>query len=309
MESGEKKAKLIMTTEGQPETVIELGNLLTIGRSSACQVVLDDHEASRNHAEIRLVGGRYRLSDLGSVNGTWVNGRRLTAPKDLDNGDQIRIGRVTLRFDAAPSAAQFDQTAAPSTKFIRRTERVVVLVADIRNYTGMSEVLPASDLLQLVSDWFREATDIIQSHTGMIDKFIGDAIMACWVAASKSGTSNEVNQALQAAIKLIGLAGNFSTRLSAQFPGHTFRIGIGLNIGDAMLANVGTGENQSFTVVGDSVNIAFRLEALTKEKQAPVIVSKDITESAASEYQFHDLGEVTVKGRKEPVSIWALNLE
>jgi adenylate cyclase len=82
-----------------------------------------------------------------------------------------------------------------------------------------------------------------------------------------------------------------------------------LTIGDAMQGNVGTGENQSFTVVGDSVNVAFRLEALTKEKKTPVIVSKSIMESATSEYRFQDLGETSVKGRKEPVSAWSLNLE
>lgn len=92
MESGEKRAKVTVTTEGQPETVIQLDNHLTIGRSSACQIVLGDHDASRNHAEIRLVAGRYRLSDLGSVNGTWLNGRRLTVPKDLE---ALNLGSIS----------------------------------------------------------------------------------------------------------------------------------------------------------------------------------------------------------------------
>jgi adenylate cyclase len=307
MESGEKYAKLILTVEGKPDQITRLENLLTIGRSRTCDIVLDDDEASRNHAEIRFVGGRYRLSDLGSVNGTWLNGRRVAIPRDLESGDEIRIGRAKLVFQGAPGA--FNAKApATLTKLAIRTERVVVLVADIRNYTGMSEALPVSDFSQLVASWFREGSEIIESHGGIIDKFIGDAIMAFWISTSKSDTSNEVNQSLKTAKELVGRASVFSTRLSTHFPGYMFDIGIGLNLGSAILANVGTGQNQSFTAMGDSVNVAFRLEALTKEKGSPVVVSRSIVDWAASKYEFLDLGEATVKGRKEPIAISALKL-
>ena len=161
MQSSEKRVKLIVTTEGQAERVIELDDLLTIGRSSSSHLVIDDHEASRNHAEIRLVGDHYRLSDLGSGNGTWLNGRRLTVPKDLEDGDQIRIGRVHLGFAATQAARRFDGSMSPSTQFMMRTEHVVVLVADIRNYTGMSEVLPNSEFTQLID---RKSTRLNSSH-------------------------------------------------------------------------------------------------------------------------------------------------
>jgi adenylate cyclase len=306
MNSDELFAQLTVNVEGQPERVIRLETLLTIGRASSCDLVVDGSEASRNHAEIRLLAGRYRISDLGSINGTWLNGRRLTIPRDLENGDQIQIGPVQMRFQAAPMKVQPDGTVVPSTRLITRAERVIVLVADIRNYTGMSEVLPSNECSQLVSRWFREASEIIVNHRGMIDKFIGDAIMAWWKVDSKTDPSREVGQALQTSAELLALASTFSTQLSVQFPEHTFKIGIGLNLGDALVGNVGTGENQSFTLVGDSVNVAFRLESLTKEKGVPVIVGQGIREHAAVEYQFQDLGEVQVKGRKEPVSIWAI---
>jgi adenylate cyclase len=306
MKSDELFAKLTVTVEGQPDRVIRLETLLTIGRSSSCDLVVDGPEASRNHAEVRLLAGRYRISDLGSSNGTWLNGRRLTVPRDLENGDEIQVGPVHMRFHAAPMAVQPDGTVVPSTRLITRTEHVIVLVADIRNYTGMSEVLPSNECSQLVSRWFREASEIIVNHGGMIDKFIGDAIMAWWKVDSKTDPSKEVNQALQTSTKLLACAAGFSTELSRQFPEHTFRIGIGLNLGDALVGNVGTGENQSFTLVGDSVNVAFRLESLTKERSVPVIVGQGIREHAGAEYNFQDLGEVQVKGRKEPVSIWTI---
>jgi len=309
MEPESNTAKLIVTAEGKPELLIEVTDRLTIGRSPNNELVLDDQKASRSHAEIRhLGGGRYRLSDVGSANGTWLNGRRVTVPKDLEDGDQILIGAVQLRFVAPKLAQSRDATASTGTALFMRSELVVVLVADIRNYTGMSEALPNREFSRLISEWFRESSDLIEKHGGVIDKFIGDAVMAYWVAASRSEPAKEVNAALDAAAALIARAAAFSDRISSQFPGNTFRIGVGLNMGDAMLGNVGTGENQSFTIVGDSVNVAFRLESLTKEKGAPVVASRNVTDYASKTYHFRDMGQIEVKGRKEPVSVWALEL-
>ncbi len=309
MEPESNTAKLIVTAEGKPELLIEVTDRLTIGRSPNNELVLDDQKASRSHAEIRhLGGGRYRLSDVGSANGTWLNGRRVTVPKDLEDGDQILIGAVQLRFVAPKLAQSRDATASTGTALFMRSELVVVLVADIRNYTGMSEALPNREFSRLISEWFRESSDLIEKHGGVIDKFIGDAVMAYWVAASRSEPAKEVNAALDAAAALIARAAAFSDRISSQFPGNTFRIGVGLNMGDAMLGNVGTGENQSFTIVGDSVNVAFRLESLTKEKGAPVVASRSVTDYASKTYHFRDMGQIEVKGRKEPVSVWALEL-
>jgi adenylate cyclase len=307
MQPGVQSAKLVVTEEGKAESVVEIGERLTIGRSASNLLTLDDHKASRSHAEIRHVGGgRYRLSDVGSANGTWLNGRRLTIPKDLQDGDQIQIGGVQIRFVAQVAPRVSSVTASTGTALDLRNELVIVLVVDIRNYTTMSETLPNREFSQFIAEWFREGTEIIETNGGTIDKFIGDAVMAYWVAARKSDPEKEVNAVLKTAHEFIERAELFSNRLSGLFPGHDFRVGMGINMGDALLCNVGTGEYQSFTVVGDSVNVAFRLESLTKEKGTPVVVSKSVTEYASGEYRFSDLGKVEVKGRHELVSIWAM---
>ncbi len=307
-------AKLLVSEEGKPEVTIEIGDCLTIGRSPRNNLVLDDNIASRRHAEIRCHSqGRYTLIDAGSANGTWVNGRRLTSPRNLRVGDVIMIGNVKLRFFASvieqsPQEFEGSDTGA-GTNLSFRNETVVVLVTDIRNYTSMSEVLPTREFSLLIADWFKESSEIIEGCGGTVDKFIGDAVMAYWlVREERANTAREVNDALLAARNLIRRAGVFAQRLSTQFPGHTFRIGIGINMGEAVVGNVGGGEHQSFTVVGDNVNIAFRLESLTKEKGCCVVVSQKVTEYASSEFEFSDLGHAEVKGRTEPVSIWALNV-
>ncbi len=310
MEQESKDARLVVTSAGAELRIVEIGERLTIGRSASNVLILADQKASRIHAEIRdLGGGRYRLSDVGSANGTWHNGQRMTAPKDLRDGDQIEIGAVRMRFVAPAEPVENPPSSVTSgTALDLRSELVIVLVSDIRNYTTMSEALPAREFSQLMTQWFRETTEIIDANGGTVDKFIGDAVMAYWVVTNKSDPAKEVNSALATARSLVRCAGRFSDRLTGQFAGYRFGVGVGINLGQAMLCNAGTAKHQSFTAVGDTVNVAFRLEPLTKARGYSVIVSGDFAAWASSEYQFHALGQTEVKGRKQPVPILGLEL-
>lgn len=312
MQPQEPIARIVVAEEGREERSIEIGQALTIGRSPGNGLVLDDQQASRRHAEIRrLDAGRYVLQDAGSANGTWVNGRRLAAPGELRNGDVISIGNTRLRFfgpvPESPPEAPPETAMSAGTDLSFRNETAVILVADIRNYTRMSEVLPARDFSLVITDWFKGSSDAIEARGGTVDKFIGDAVMAYWLVRERDRPGPEVDEALRAARDLIASAAAFEQRLSARFSGQAFRIGIGVNLGEAVVGNVGGGAHQSFTIVGDSVNVAFRLESLTKEKGCPVVVSHRVTAHASPEFRFSDLGRAEVKGRSEPVSIWALD--
>ena len=238
----------------------------------------------------------------------------MTSPKQLKDGDEISIGAVKLRFVApqgleqSKELSQSSVAGASRTRLSMRNETILVLVSDIRNYTGMSEALPAQELSSLVSDWFRDASKIIEDNGGTIDKFIGDAVMAYWILANPQSRT-EANSALRASKEMIKLSEHYSEKVEEKFPGHTFRVGIGLNVGDGILGNVGAGVTPSITVVGDSVNIAFRIEALTKEKGHSIIASRAVADCAESEFQFKELGKIRIKGRKDPVSVWALLLD
>jgi adenylate cyclase len=311
MQSPVDTARLIITTEGRDLQVVELGERLTIGRSTSSGLVLDEKTASRNHAEIRRVGRRrYQLADVGSANGTWLNGSRITVPKDLNDGDQIQVGAVRMKF-VAPSDPQVShsKTAASGTVLDIRNEVVVVLISDVRNYTTMSEAFPTREFSEIITQWFRETTEIVKVNMGTVDKFIGDAVMAYWVAKVKADPEPEVNAALNAARTFVSGAQAFSDRHSSRFPGFCFEVGVGLTLGPAMLCNVGNSEHQSFTAVGDTVNVAFRLEPFSKTKGYPIIVSGELAAIASNRYRFHELGQTEVKGRRQPVSIFGIELD
>ena len=310
MEPNPDSAKLILTVEDRPDLVIDLSDRLTIGRSASSHLVLEDHRASRNHAEIRNIGGgNYQLTDLGSSNGTWINGLRVSIPRQLADGDVIVIGGAQMRFVSGAVSAVRDPTFSSGTALEMKHETAVILVSDVRNYTRMSQVLPSREFSRLIADWFREAAEIVRANGGVVDKFIGDAVMAYWIAADSQRPSAEVAAALSAAQGLMARADRFSQRLGAEFPGHQFKVGIGLNAGDVLQGNVGTGEVQSFTVVGDTVNVAFRLESATKDQGESVLAGAVVAQHACGAFRFRPLGEILVKGRPAPVEIFALDFE
>ena len=311
MQQQASTARLIITTEGRDLQVVEIGGRLTIGRSTSSGLVLDEKTASRNHAEVRLVGRRrYQLADVGSANGTWLNGRRITTPQDLADGDQIQVGAVRMKFVApADPQVSHSKTAASGTVLDIRNEVVVVLVSDVRNYTTMSEAFPTREFSEIMTHWFRETTAIVKANMGTVDKFIGDAVMAYWVAEVKADPAQEVGAALSAARAIVRSSRDFSESFTSRFPGYSFEIGVGLNLGPAMLCNVGNAEHQSFTAVGDTINVAFRLEPFSKSKGYSIIVSGELATIAASRYRFHELGQTEVKGRRQPIAIFGLETD
>jgi adenylate cyclase len=310
MSPQDMKPRLAVQLSDEPELYVEAGNCVTIGRSPDNSLVLSDAKISRHHAEVRLVSsGQYRLSDLGSANGTLLNGRRLTAPRELQNGDIIQIGTASLRFETRGKVVASKDAGVTRTVTHMANETMVVLVSDIRSYTSMTESLPAEKFSRFIKDWFRESANIIESRQGVIDKFIGDAFLCFWPVFEAENPVKEIKMALNTAEALIIASQRFSKKLSALFPGHRFRIGVGISMGNALMGNVGTAENQSITIVGDSVNIAFRLEALTKQKQASVIVGANLVPWVEHEYKFNPLGDTEVKGRSKPVTIYSLVLD
>lgn len=181
-----------------------------------------------------------------------------------------------------------------------RNLELTVLFADIRSFTSLSEGMDPKELTHLLNDYLGAMTDVIRSHRGTLDKYIGDAIMAFWGAPV--GDPEHARHALLTAIgmhqRLQTLAEPFRQRGWPEL-----HIGIGVNTGMMTVGDMGSPVRKAYTVMGDTVNLASRLEGITKEYGVGIVVG-EATRRQVPEISFRELDRVRVKGKDEPVAIY-----
>ena len=185
---------------------------------------------------------------------------------------------------------------------IGSTENLSILFSDIRGFTNISENMEASKVVDLLNIYFSDMTEIIFHHKGTLDKFIGDAIMAFWGAPIKN--ADHPQQALRSAVEMVRkLRGTNERLLEKGYP--EISIGIGIHSGEVVLGNIGSDKKLDYTIIGDSVNLASRLEGLTKNYGSPVLISETSFESLRAEIPCLLVDRVRVKGKEKPITLYA----
>jgi adenylate cyclase len=180
-------------------------------------------------------------------------------------------------------------------------ESLSILFSDIRGFTNISESLEASQVVELLNIYFSEMTDIIFEHDGTLDKFIGDAIMAFWGAPVR--TLDHARQAVESAMDMGERLHYVNDKLLRKnFP--EIHIGIGIHSGNVVLGNIGSDKKLDYTVIGDSVNLASRLEGLTKIYGCPLIISESTREAIQSSIPCMLVDMVRVKGKQRPIKLY-----
>lgn len=177
------------------------------------------------------------------------------------------------------------------------TKELSVLFADIRNFTGISEKLTAAEVKKLLSDFLTPMTEVIFDHRGTIDKYVGDMVMAFWGAPLQDleNAKNAVTCSLAMQKKLKEL------NVGRSIPIH---IGIGINTGVMNVGDMGSKFRRAYTVLGDAVNLASRLEALSKDYHAKIVVGENTWLQSNEHFIYRKLDKVKVKGKSEPVAIY-----
>ncbi len=288
---------------------VPVGNTATIGRSAGNDVVLAGCSlVSRQHAVIRRHNGpEYQLMDLGSRNGTYVGGSRVVLPVPLQDGARIRIGGTEIIFHqgALPGFHELDEvTLAGGTEHgLSRVCQAAILVCDIRGFTGFSEMLPVGVLGRVLGEWFREAGNRVQVSGGVVDKFIGDAMLAYWIDGE--GGRESCACALAVADGLLMAAG----RLRWPESGRPFRISIALHYGHVSQGNIGLVAQRDATIIGDAVNVAFRIEGVMKAMGLGMALSEAFHRKLDGPGRFADYGKVRLKGKSEDVGIFGLMID
>jgi len=182
-----------------------------------------------------------------------------------------------------------------------REQELTVLFSDVRGFTTISESLTPEDLSAYVNEYLTSMSLVIRErHRGTLDKYMGDAIMAFWGApvADPRHARNAVLAALDMQSEARALNAKFKAR---GWP--AFRIGIGVNSGVMRVGDMGSKIRRAYTVMGDAVNIASRLEGITKQYGADIIIGEG-TRRLISGFVLRELDRVRVKGKDEPVAIF-----
>ena len=248
-----------------------------IGRSSQNDIVLVSDKISRNHALVqRNDSGGYSVFDLGSRNGTFLNGRRLAGPAELRGGDVVTIDAFTLVFSegaqrAAPEAAR---PRPPAETVVHvGVHEVTVMVVDIRDFTGLARDLGNTRIAELIGAFNRETGAQLEKARAWAVKYIGDAVMTVW----DHRPGETAWPALRTAFETIAAIGSFAAGLQARFDlPRPFQIGAGINTGPAYLGNLGSAVTSDHTALGDVVNKAFRLESSTRLLDSEVAFGDEV---------------------------------
>ena len=217
----------------------------------------------------------------------------------VENRGKRQLTRLFGQYIPAELVKEMDK--APQDYTLEGESREMsVLFSDVRGFTGISETLEPKELTALMNAFLTPMTGVIHEQRGTIDKYMGDAVMAFWGAPLND--ENHAKNALLAAIKMIEKLNEIQPDLKMRgWP--EINVGVGINTGNMRVGNMGSEFRMAYTVLGDAVNIGSRLEGLTSQYDAQIIVS-GATKEAVPEYRFRELDRVTVKGKEEPVTIY-----
>jgi len=189
----------------------------------------------------------------------------------------------------------------------RRT--VTIFFSDIAGFSGIGEQLTADTVVRLLNRYFTAATEVIRRNHGIVDKFIGDAVMAFWASPFSEGETH-ARDACLACLEMrsafAAIADDISniTGLRRNIP--KFHVRVALATGEALIGTVGSDTTKSFTVIGDTVNIASRLEGVNKIYGTDLIINEDCFHLAEQDVEAREIDLLTVYGKTEPVRIYEL---
>ncbi len=223
----------------------------------------------------------------------------------LENSEYARA----LEFEATQRAqlarflspALVEQAARGSIELSKggTLTEVTILFSDIRGFTGIAEKLPAQEVVRMLNDYFELMVDILFEHNGILDKFIGDAIMGLWGAPVKR--PDDATNAVRAAVKMQKRVAEWNEERVGQGK-VAIRIGIGLHTGQVVVGNMGSSKALSYTAIGDGVNLASRLCGVAREDM--VVISEECAIRAGKEkFVLEALPPAKVKNREAPVEI------
>jgi class 3 adenylate cyclase len=332
---------------------------LLIGRVNA-PLTIDDPLVSRRHAVVRPVGGTLEIEDLGSLNGTWVNGERIEGKRLLKAGDVVGVGSTTMEIEVEP-AEQFTVLAevttpprgpgapppvAPSPRPAPgpavpepaaaepgvepppaeapvppppappaqkepaevisvgaedELRPVTALFADIVGSTSLGERLKPAEVKALIGDCVTRMTRAVEEFGGTVGAYMGDGIAAFY--GVPSAHEDDPERAARAALRILEEVARYAREVESAWGISDFNARVGINTGEVAVGLVGSADPQAISL-GDTNNVAARLQGVADP--GTIAVGQATARAIVHRFVLEPLGEVTVKGRVQPVEAWRL---
>jgi adenylate cyclase len=180
------------------------------------------------------------------------------------------------------------------------TVRAAIMICDLRDFTRISDNWPRDDVIDLLNGYFDAMSEPIARHGGEILKFIGDGLLAIFPLNEPSACANLLHAVAEARQAMVAL--NEKNSETGRAP---LNYGIGVHVGDVMYGNIGSRTRLDFTVIGPAVNMAARLETLTKQLGRPVLLSRAFADFVKSDFDLERVGEYPVRGFNDPIELFA----
>ena len=245
----------------------------------------------------------------------------LEPPPQLNRSRLKELDDASTAFNSMTTGLKWFETYVPKTLVhqllsddstssrLASAERdVTVLFTDIRSFTTLSESLAASEIAALLNNHFALIAECVEATEGTIDKYIGDSVMAFWGAPTK--ISDHAYRACKAALavrKAIDKENARRTKMGLPI----IKMGIGIHTGNAIAGNIGAPSRINYTLVGDTVNLAQRIEQLCKPmsettSDVTILVSNAVAKEVSGSFTLEDLGSQPIRGRNEPIDVFRL---
>jgi adenylate cyclase len=182
------------------------------------------------------------------------------------------------------------------------TVRAAIMICDLRDFTAISDNWPRDDVIELLNGYFDAISEPVTRHGGEILKFMGDGLLAIFPLSEPRACANLLHALTEAREAMAAL--NETHRANGRAP---LNYGVGVHVGDVMYGNIGSRSRLDFTVIGPAVNMASRLEALTKQVGHKVLLSRAFADLIKGEFDLERVGEYPVRGFSEPIELFAYN--
>ncbi|NJK92852.1 MAG: DUF309 domain-containing protein [Blastochloris sp.] len=177
---------------------------------------------------------------------------------------------------------------------------VTILFSDIRGFTSISEALGEEELVVQLNQYFEQMVECVNRYQGTLHKYIGDAVMAVWGDVVSSSPRDDARNAVRCSLAMREQLALLNQRWKSEGR-PPFQIGIGLNHGNVLVGNIGATQRREFTVIGDAVNLASRLEGVTKQFHTDFVVGETVQQFLKGEFLVRSVGVLVVKGKTQPV--------